>query len=73
MTFRRPHVIIVECGYINLIDTKYNAEIDVFVKDKNVNNEIISRESSVHTKSFARIESLWVFSFGLFFLIKSIS
>ena len=73
MTFQRPHVIIVECGYIKLIDTKYSTEIDVFVNDKNVNNEIISREASVHTKTFARIESLWVFSFGLFFLITSIS
>ena len=38
---------------------------------KNVNNEIIAE--TVRTKSCARIESLWVLSFGLFFLIKSIS
>ena len=52
MTFRRLHVIIVECGEINCHHIYRKGE---FVNNKNVNNEIIARD--YYTKSFARIES----------------
>ena len=46
MTFRRLHVIIVECGEININVITYTEKVCVCVNYKNVNNEIIARDCS---------------------------